>query len=279
MKRLSLLLIVLIVMALATSCGDGEKGYGAGGGQSLREGSTAPYHSAIAQDETYQTVLGLNILLYPAPVDEESFDPLGAAHWELDPADFTQMMRESFDGEMGEQAVYEPVVEALQDHPFIEQVQEVIYDGEAVQVGWVYGNNSSLDYLQNNGVTVTLVSAEDMSLFAGPKEKFDEATSTYATKDAKAFYVPTNSVIELKPDTLYSMPVRVIKSTGQLTAVIMPAGIGLEPASPGSGFDQGLVANNLWIFALPDVDGGYYAGLTGKNIDIEAADTSPRYEE
>jgi hypothetical protein len=277
MKRLPLLLIALIVIGLATACGSRESGLGAGGGQSLREGSTAPYHSPIAQDETYQTVLGLNILLYPAPVDEPSFEPLGAPHWELDPAEFTELMRTSFTAALGEKAVYEPVVEALQDHPFIEQVQETIFGGEPVQVGWTYGNNSLLDTLQYHGVTVVLVFAEDAVLFAGPKDKFDQATGTFATSNAKAFYVPANAVIELKPGTLYSMPVRVIKSAGQLTAIILPQGTGLEPASPGSGFDQGLVANNLWIFGFPD--SGFYAGLTGNNIAIEAADTSSRYEE
>jgi hypothetical protein len=277
MKRLSTLLIAFIVIGFATGCGNREKGYGAGGGQSLREGSTAPYHSSIAQDQTYQTVLGLNILLYPAPFDEASFDAFGSAHWELDPADFTTMMRESFTAEMGSQAVFEPVVESLQNHPFIQEIQDSIYGGEAIQVGWTYGNNGALDYLQYNGVKVTLVTAEDAVLFVGSKDKFDEAAGSYATSNAKAYYVPANAVIELKPETLYSMPVRVIKSTGQLTAVIMPAGVGLEAASPGSGFDRGLVANNLWIFGLPD--NSPYAGLTGKNIAIEAADTSPRYEE
>jgi hypothetical protein len=277
MKRLTTLLIALIVIGFATGCGNRENGYGAGGGQSLREGSTAPYHSPIAQDETYQTVLGLNILLYPAPVDEASFDAYGSAHWELDPADFTTMMRNNFNGEMGARATYEPVVDALSEHPLIQEIQDTIYGGEAVQVGWTFGNNGSLDALQYNGVKVTLVTAEDAVIFVGSKDKFDEAAGSYNTKDTKAYYVPTNAVVELKPESLYSMPVRVIKSTGQLTAIIVPAGVGLEPASPGSGFDQGLVANDLWIFGLPDSSD--YQGLTGGNIAIEAADTSARYED
>ena len=108
MKR-TLLLISLITIGLLVACGRGEEGYGAGGGQSLREGSTAPYHSPIAQDETYQTVLGLNILLYPAPVDEASFDAYGAPYWELDASEFTQAMVDSFDGELSDDAVYEPI--------------------------------------------------------------------------------------------------------------------------------------------------------------------------
>jgi len=73
------------------------------------------------------------------------------------------------------------------------------------------------------------------------------------------------------------MPVRVLKKTGQLTAIITPKGLGLERVSPGAGMDQALVANGRWIFALPDNSQGYYAGLTGKSISIEPADSSTRY--
>ncbi len=247
MKK-TLLLISLVTISVLVACGRGEEGYGAGGGQSLREGSTAPYHSAIAQDETYQTVLGLNILLYPAPVDEDSFDTYGSAYWELDPSEFTQAMMDIFEDEPGEVAIYEPVVEALQDHPFVAQVQDAIYDGEPVQVGWVYGNNSVLENMHHNDVPVTLIPANDIVLFAGSKDDFDEASGTFDAKDTTAYFTPHNSVIAIGPDAYYSLPVRVIKESGQVTAVIVPVGIELEPIS-----------------------------VTGDNINIEAADTSSRY--
>jgi len=247
MKRI-LLLISLITMGVLVACGRGEEGYGAGGGQSLREGSTAPYHSPIAQDETYQTVLGLNILLYPAPVDEESFDAFGSPYWELDPSEFTQTMLDAFDGELGDEAVYEPVVDELQDDPFITQIQDIIYEGEPIQVGWVYGNNSDLDIMYQNAVSVTLIPANDVVIFAGSNSDFDEADSTFDSKDAKAYFTPHNSIIAIRPETLFSLPVRVIKESGQLTAVIVPEGVELDPVS-----------------------------LTGNTIAIEAADTSARY--
>ncbi len=247
MKRILLLIALLTIGALA-ACGRGEEGYGAGGGQSLREGSTAPYHSPIAQDETYQTVLGLNILLYPAPVDEPSFDSFGASHWELDPSEFTQAMLDAFDGELGEEVVYEAEVGALQDHPFIAQVQDAIYEGEPVQVGWVYSNNGDLEIMHNNAVSVTLIPANDVVIFVGASSDIDEAAGAFATKDASAYYTPHNSVIEVGPETLYSFPARVIKESGQLTAIIVPEGVELEQVS-----------------------------LTGNTVSIEAADTSARY--
>jgi|GEM_PF-658148 len=274
-KRLTLLLTLMALLFLLPACNRGEggaAGYGAGGGQSLREGSTAPYHSPIAQDQTYQTLLGLNILLYPAPVDDAKFEPFGTPHWELDPSEFVEVMLGAFDGTMGEQAVYEPVVTALQDHPFVSEIQDAIYGGEPVQVGWIYGNNDSLDLLEYNGTTVTLVTARNVILFIGGKDKIDTETWTYGTGDTMAAYVPENTVVEVYPDTLRSMPVRVLDETGQLTAVIVPEGLGLEAVSSGDGMDQALVANDRWIFALPEVEGGYYAGLTGDSITIEPAD-------
>jgi hypothetical protein len=215
----------------------------------LREGSTAPYHSPIAQDETYQTILGLNILLYPAPIDEDSFAAFGTTHWDLDSSEFTQAMLDAFDGQMGEESVYEPVVESLQDDPLVTQVQDVIYGGEPVQVGWIYGNNSGLELMYHSTVSVTLVPANNIILFAGSASDLDAASGALDTKDANGYFSPPNAVIEMGPDSLFSIPIRAVKQIGQLTAVIVPQGVELQPVT-----------------------------LTGKAISIEAADTSARFE-
>jgi hypothetical protein len=248
MKR-TLTLVSLIAILALVACNGGGEGLGAGGGQSLREGSTAPYHSPIAQDETYQTVLGLNILLYPAPIDEDSFAAFGTTHWELDSSQFTQAMLDAFDGQMGEEAVYEPVVDSLQDDPFVAQVQDVIYGGEPVQVGWIYGNNSNLELMYHSTVSATLVPAYNIILFTGSTADVDAASGTLDSKDANGYFSPPGAVIEMGPDSLFSIPIRAIKQVGQLTAVIVPQGTELEQVT-----------------------------LTGKTISIEAADTSARFE-
>lgn len=270
-----LLLVVTLVSvaALSVGCGQGDGGpaYGAGGGQSLREGSTSAYHSDIAQDETYQKILGMNIILYPAPVDDPTFEPYGTPHWELDPSGFVEVMLDTFSGEMGDELVYEPVVQELQEEPLVQDIRDLVYDGEPVQVGLAYGNNDSMNFLQHIGAPVTLVTAHNVVLFAGHKDDLDSETWTYDAGDAEAFYIPENAVIELYADTLHSMPVRAERATGQLTAIITPEGVGLEGVAPGEGIDQALVANDRWVFALPGVD-DYYEGLTGSNVSIEPAD-------
>lgn len=279
MRRIAIYILIILAFVLITACGGNSEGLGAGGGQSLREGSTSPYHSNIAQDETYQTILGLNILLYPAPVDDPKIDSYGELHWDLDPTDFVTAMQDNFNSTMTEDAVYEPVVEALQDHPFVTQIQELIYDGEPVQVGWVYGLNDSFEMLEYNGKTATIIPANDIVMFLGQKSGLNAEDWTFSAKDTDAFFVPDHAILELYPDTLRSLPVPAIRENGYLVAVIVPEGVGLEDAAPGEGMDQALVNNDRWIFAFPDNDGGYYAGLTGSDIAIEPADSSPRYEE
>ena len=275
MKKLLFILLVLILLVSLPACSRGEggaAGFGAGGGQSLREGSTAPLHSSIAQDQTYQQLLGLNILLYPPPIDDPKFESFGAAHWDLDATAFAQAMKGAFSGQMGADAVYEPQVEALKDDPLVAQVQEQIYNGEPVQVGWVYGNNSSLDYLEYNGQPVTLVTSEPVVIFVGDKANLDNTTWQYDAGKTSAFYVPANTVVTINPEVLRSAPVRIADGTGQLTAVIVPEGVGVEAASPGSGMDQALAAKDRWVFAFPGIPGGFYEGLTGKNTAIEPVD-------
>jgi hypothetical protein len=192
-------------------------------------------------------VLGLNILLYPAPVDEETFAEYGSPHWELDPSEFTEAALEAFDGEMGEESVYEPVVETLQDEPFIAQVQDAIYDGEPVQVGWVYGNTGDLELLYHTTVSTTLIPANDIMLFVGSEN--DATGGSIDSKNTNAYFTPHNSVIEMAPGSLFSTPIRAIKESGQLTMVIVPQGSELEPVT-----------------------------VTGSTVSIEAADTSARFE-
>jgi len=275
MKQAIYVLLVLAVMVGLPACGRGEggaAGYGAGGGQSLREGSTSPLHSSIAQDETYQKVLGLNILLYPPPVDDPKFEAFGIPYWDLDATGFVKSMKNNFNGEMSDQVVYEPKVDALQNDPLIAQIQEKIYGGKPVQVGWIYGNNAKLDFLEYNGDIVTLIPAENSVIFVGDKANLDQSSWKFDTGKVSAFFMPANSVVSIKPDTLHSAPIRVANSTGQLTAVIVPAGVGLEPATPGTGIDQALATNGRWIFALPGIAGGYYEGLTGSNKEIVPID-------
>lgn len=275
MKNMLVVLLAFAMLASLVACSRGEggaAGFGAGGGQSLREGSTAPLHSSIAQDQTYQKLLGLNILLYPPPVDDPKFEPFGVAHWDLDAAAFAQAMQSAFTGQMDATAVYEPQVEALQDDALVAQIQEKIYNGEPVQVGWIYGKNPSLDYLEYNGKPVTLITSEPVVLFLGDKGKLDTAAWKYDVANTSAFFIPANTVVTLNPEILRSAPIRVADGTGQLTAIITPQGVGVEPASPGSGMDQALVANDRWIFAFPGVMGGYYEGLTGSNKSINKVD-------
>ena len=275
MKQAIYVLLVLAVMVGLPACGRGEggaAGYGAGGGQSLREGSTSPLHSSIAQDETYQKVLGLNILLYPPPVDDPKFKSFGTPYWDLDATGFVKSMKDNFKGQMSDQAVYEPKVDALQNDPLIAQIQEKIYGGKPVQVGWVYGNNAKLDFLEYNGEIVTLIPADNSVIFVGDKANLDQSSWKFDVGKTNAFFMPASSVVSLKPDTLHSAPIRVANNTGQLTAVIVPAGVGLEPATPGTGMDQALYSNGRWIFAVPGIAGGFYEGLTGSNKEIVPID-------
>ncbi len=48
---------------------------------------------------------------------------------------------------------------------------------------------------------------------------------------------------------------------------------------PDTGFGLGLMANDPWIIALLDIIRNYFTGLSGSHIAIEAADTSPRYDD
>ena len=86
-------------------------------------------------------------------------------------------------------------------------------------------------------------------LFAGSDGDLDAAAGTIDSKNTNPYFTPHNSVIEMGPGSLFSIPVRAIKESGQLTVVIVPQGVELERVT-----------------------------LAGNGVSIEAADTSARFE-
>jgi hypothetical protein len=229
-------------------------------------------HSPIAQDHTYQALLGLNIILYPPPVDDPKFDPYGKGHWDIDAKDFAAAVTKAFTGTMGTDVAYQPKVDALQNLPLVAQIQQSIYAGKSVQVGWMYGNNANMDFMELNNAPVTLIPVYNAVVFMAHKSDLDPTTFKLAVSKTQLFYLPANAVIELAPDTVHSPAIRVANATGELTVVIVPAGVGVGSATKGSGIDQALFAPGRWVFGFSGNKAGYFAGLDGNNININAVD-------
>ncbi len=244
---------------------------------SLVQGQTAPYHSKIAQSEVFQKVVGLNFSVYPAPVDEKAFDSYGIRHDELDATAFIQFVQDGFAKQQVEELTFTPSIETLEKHPFATEVAK-LFDGKPIQIGLVYGRNSSIDFLEYTKTKKVLIPLYDMIVLLGARDKINVENWTYDIKQAKGFFVPANSVIELSENTMSSPPLMVHTATGEMTIVVLPKGTGQPMTETPSkvGEDKALVAQNHWVFALSGVkaneEAGYYTGLLGKNISIMPAD-------
>ncbi len=172
--------------------------------------------------------------------------------------------------------VYEPSVPTLEEPAdFNAVVEQRVFGGMAVQVGWCYGQNlrmGALEYHKGSEVNVCLT---DVLLLVGHVQDivFDQEI-TYDADKVEAFYAPQGSVVELSPWNLHFAPIHVREGEQFATLVYLPLRTN-EPLPfevEKVGESRLLFAINKWLIAHPDaealVEQGVYAGITGEDIEV-----------
>lgn len=178
-----------------------------------------------------------------------------------------------------EGVVYEPSVPTLEEPAdFNIRIEQRIFGGMPMQVGWCYGQNlrmGALEYHKGSEVNVCLT---DVLLLVGHVQdiSFDQEISYDADK-VEAFYAPKGSVVELSPWNLHFAPIHVREGEQFATLVYLPLRTN-EPLPyevEKVGESRLLFAINKWLIAHPDakelVEQGAYPGIDGEDIEVTPA--------
>lgn len=170
-----------------------------------------------------------------------------------------------------EDAVYVASDAALESLPLFDALQDEVFGGMPVQLGYCNGSNQLLNAVEYHRTSEIDIAATDLILILGAQQDIVPSTFRYDTGRMEAFLVPAGTAVELYATTLHYAPAN---AGGPFRcAVALPRGTN-EPLARkpgGSGENALLFARNKWLIAHPEsgLDAqGAFVGLTGANLSV-----------
>lgn len=185
--------------------------------------------------------------------------------------DFTALVEELAKTPCPQAVVYEPSVEALENLPVYQALQDVTYGEMPIQIGYCNGNNYQLNALEYHRSSEIDVAATDLILLLGWQPDVEEGY-IYDTSRVEAFLLPAGTGVELYATTLHYAPCNADEN-GFRCAIVLPDGtnLPLDENHYAGGEDKLLTAKNKWLIGHPDagLPEGCHLGLRGENISIK----------
>lgn len=164
--------------------------------------------------------------------------------------------------------VYYPSIEELEALPEVKAVQDRLFGGLDLQVGYCNGTNSLLNALEYHRSSEFGVAVTDLILLVGRQQ--DIGTDyTYDTSRVEAFLMKAGEVAELYATTLHYAPCSVDGKPFR-NVVILPKGTNTE-IEKMAGESEGvlLAARNKWLIAHEEAGiEGAFIGLQGENLRV-----------
>ena len=168
-----------------------------------------------------------------------------------------------------DRVIYVPGDDTLEALPIADDIQNRLYGGITVQIGYCNGHNRQLGCLEYHRGSEVAVAADDIVLLLAPMQKVKN--HKIDTSEVEAFHVPAGTAVLLYETALHYAPCTADGGDGFRVIIILPKGTNLDkPAiKEGNAEDKLLRAANKWLIAHPDstaVKGGAWVGLTGENV-------------
>jgi hypothetical protein len=166
--------------------------------------------------------------------------------------------------------IYFPSIAELEELPIAKIVQDSIFGGLPIQIGYCNGTNSKLNAVEYHRNSEIGVACTDLILLLGKQQDITEDYK-YDTSKVEAFFVKKGEVVEMYATTLHYAPCSVDEKPFR-NVVILPKGTNteLESIPKGAKEDPLLVATNKWLIAHADAKiKGAVNGLIGENISVK----------
>ncbi|NCB62461.1 MAG: DUF4867 family protein [Clostridia bacterium] len=174
--------------------------------------------------------------------------------------------------------VYVPSCAELEALPVYAALQDGVYGGMPIQIGYCNGTNTVLNCLEYHRDSEINVPAEDMVFLVARQQDFVDGVLD--TAKVEAFRADAGTAVELYATTLHYAPCDAEKGRGFRVAVVLPRGTNTDKPekSFGAKEERLLWARNKWLVAHPDsgeAKAGAFVGLRGENINIAGLIESP----
>ncbi len=200
-------------------------------------------------------------------ITEENFNRYGKI---LKGYDFTELLTVMEKMPMpADDVVYVPSVEALESCKVKTDLENQMYGGLPIQIGYCNGNNKKLNAVEYHRSSEVDISVNGVILLLGKQEDI-KADFTYDTANIEAFYVPAGVAVELYATTLHYAPCTCDWEDGFRCVVVLPKDTNTELTFElMDGESRLMTAKNKWLIAHEDARiEGAFCGLIGENITI-----------
>lgn len=203
-------------------------------------------------------------------VFSKSFAPYGRVLRGLDMTQLLSVLRKQTEKPV-DGVVYVPSCAALEETAAFEALQNSVYGGMPIQIGYCNGTNTKLNCVEYHRDSEINIVDEEMVFLVGRQQEL--ADGTLRTDRIEAFRAPAGTAVELYATTLHYAPCDGETGKGFRVAVVLPRGTNTEkPQTDGTYEEDGLLwAKNKWLIAHADSNEakqGAFVGLIGENIDI-----------
>ena len=165
--------------------------------------------------------------------------------------------------------VYVPSVEEFEKCDVKKELENQMYGGLPIQIGYCNGSNNKLNAVEYHRSSEVDISVNGLILLLGKQEDIKE-DYTYDTANIEAFYVPAKMAVELYATTLHYAPCTYNQEAGFRCVVVLPKDTNTELTFELSdGESRLMTAKNKWLIAHEDAKiEGAFCGLIGENIEL-----------
>lgn len=200
-------------------------------------------------------------------VTDPEFRPYGVIHKDFPAEALLTALKKT---PVGSGVDYVPLDQSLQDLPEAKLVQDHLFGGIPIELGWCNGHNQTMNCLEYHCSSELNLGATDFVMLVARRDEIVDGKLD--SSKVKAFYAPAGLMVEVFATTMHFAPCHVSKEGFQVM-IGLPMGTNMEPPVMESFAEQDrlLLARNKWLLAHPDsaeAKNGAYIGITGENVTI-----------
>lgn len=200
-------------------------------------------------------------------VTDPTFRAYGKLHRDFPVEELLEGLRKT---PIGPTVAYTALDPLLQSLPAARLVQDRLFGGMPVELGWCNGHNQTMNCLEYHRDSEFNLGSTDFVVLVARREEIVDGKLDSAK--VQAFYVPAGVMVELYATTLHFAPCHVAPEGFQvLIALPMGTNMELESREREGEEDKLLLAKNKWLLAHPasvEAANGAYVGITGENLSI-----------
>ena len=150
-------------------------------------------------------------------------------------------------------------------------IQDSIYGGMPIQIGYCNGTNHTLNAVEYHRDSEIDIALDGAILLIGSQQDVED-DFTYDTAKMEAFEMPAGAVVELFATTLHYAPINAQGKENFRVVVVLPEGTNTQPPTLSGAYpeDKLMTAKNKWLIAHEEAGiAGAFNGLKGENIVIK----------